>query len=45
MDPHGLISLNAWPTGSSAVRRCGFIGGGVALLEEVCHCGDGALRS
>ena len=24
--------------------RCGLIRGSVALLEEVCHCGDGALR-
>jgi hypothetical protein len=21
--------------------RCGFVGVGVALLEEVCHCGGG----
>jgi hypothetical protein len=26
-------------TGSGAIRRCGFIGVGVALLKEVCHCG------
>ena len=25
--------------GSGAIRRCGFIGVGVALLEEVCQCG------
>ena len=30
--------------GSGAIRRYGFIGGGVALLEEACHCGGGALR-
>jgi hypothetical protein len=23
--------------GSGTVRRCGFVGVGVALLEEVCH--------
>jgi hypothetical protein len=27
--------------GSSPVRRCGFVGVGVALLEEVCRCGGG----
>jgi hypothetical protein len=26
----------AWP-----IRRCGFVGVGVALLEEVHHCGSG----
>ena len=26
-------------TGSGAIRRCGFVGVGMALLEEVCHCG------
>jgi hypothetical protein len=30
-----------WPRGSGTIRRCGLIGGGVALLEEVCHCGGG----
>ena len=29
--PHNL-------TGSGTIRRCGFVGVGVAL-EEVCHCG------
>ena len=28
-------------TGSGTIRRCGFVGVGVALLEEVCHCGGG----
>ena len=28
-------------TGSSTVRRRGFAGVGVDLLEEVCHCGVG----
>jgi hypothetical protein len=23
---------------SSTIRRCGLVGVGVALLEEVCHC-------
>ena len=32
--PYNLI-------GSGAIRRCGFVGVGVALLEEVCHCGAG----
>ena len=30
---------------SGTVRRCGLIGVGVAMLEEVCHCGGWALRS
>ena len=30
--PHDLI-------GSSTIRRGGFVGLGIALLEEVCHCG------
>ena len=25
--------------GSGTIRKCGLIEGGVALLEEVCHCG------
>ena len=31
---HGLL-------GNGTVRRCGLIGVGVALLEELCHCGHG----
>lgn len=27
--------------GSSTIRRCGFFGVGVTLLEEVCHYGGG----
>jgi hypothetical protein len=27
--------------GSGTIRKCGLIEGGVALLEEVCHCGVG----
>jgi len=26
------------PTGNGTIRRCGLVGVGVALLEEVCHC-------
>lgn len=26
---------------SGTIKRCGLIGGGVALLEEVYHCVDG----
>ena len=29
------------PIGSDTIRRCGFVGIGVALLEEVCHCEGG----
>jgi hypothetical protein len=25
----------------SGTNRCGLVGVGVALLEEVCHCGGG----
>ena len=32
--PHQLI-------GSGTIRRWGFAGVGVALLEEECHCGGG----
>ena len=27
--------------GSGTIRRCGFVGVGMALLEEVRHCGCG----
>jgi hypothetical protein len=27
--------------GSGTTRRCGLIGAGVTLLEEVCYCGGG----
>jgi hypothetical protein len=36
---HRLMCVNAWPMGSGTIRRCGFVGVCVALLEEVCHCG------
>jgi hypothetical protein len=39
--PHRLMCLNAWPIENGTIRRCGLFGVGVALLEEVCHCGDG----
>ena len=32
------------PTGSGTIRGCGLIEGGVALLEEVCHCAGRTLR-
>jgi hypothetical protein len=33
--------LNMLFQGSSAIRRCGFVGVDLALLEEVCHCAGG----
>jgi hypothetical protein len=33
-DLHRLMCLNAWPMGSGTIRRCGLIGGGVALLAK-----------
>ena len=32
--PHKLI-------GSGVIRRYSLVGVGVALLQEVCHCGNG----
>jgi hypothetical protein len=32
--------LNIVP-GSGTIRRCSFVGVGVAFLEEVCHCENG----
>ena len=32
--------LNMLGPGSGTVRRCGLVGVDVALLEEVCHCGN-----
>jgi hypothetical protein len=37
------MGLNACPIGSGTIRRYGLVEVGVALLEEVCHCG-GRLR-
>ena len=39
--PYKLIDLNAWSPGSGTIRRCDFVGVGLALVEEVCHCGVG----
>jgi hypothetical protein len=33
-----VVVWYACPMGSGTIRRCGFVGIGVALLEEVCHC-------
>jgi hypothetical protein len=38
------MCLNAWPIEDDTVRRCGLIGIGVALLEEVCPCGLRGFR-
>lgn len=37
----GCGGLNAWPMGSGTTMGCGLVEGGVALMEEVCHCGEG----
>jgi hypothetical protein len=39
--PHRFMCLNVWLLGSGTIRRCGLVGVGVALLEEVCHCRGG----
>ena len=36
--PHSCMYLNAWPTESGTIRRCGLVGIGVTLLKEVCYC-------
>ena len=41
---HRFMCLNAWPIEDDTVRRCGLIGIGVALLEEVCPCGLRGFR-
>ena len=33
--------LNMLGPGSDTIRKCGLVGVGVALLEEVCHCQGG----
>jgi hypothetical protein len=33
--------LNMLGPGSGNISRCGLVGVGVALLEEMCHCGGG----
>jgi hypothetical protein len=35
------VGLTMLGLGTGTVRRCGFVGVGVALLGEVCHCGGG----
>ena len=37
----GCGGLNMLNIGSTTIRRCGLVRIGVALLEEVCHCGVG----
>jgi hypothetical protein len=32
-----MAYLSVYPIGSVTIRRCGLVGVGVALLEEVCH--------
>jgi hypothetical protein len=36
-----IFGLNMLCPGSSTIRRNSLVGIGVALLEEVCHCGGG----
>ena len=31
----------AWPMRGGTIRRCGLVGVGMALLEEIGHCGGG----
>jgi hypothetical protein len=33
--------LNMLGPGGDTIRRCGIVRVGMALLEEVCHCGGG----
>jgi hypothetical protein len=35
------VSFNMHDPGSDAIRMCALTGVGVALLEEVVHCGSG----
>ena len=41
--PQRLLCLNAWPIGSDTVSQYKLVVVGVALLEEVCHCGGRGL--
>ena len=41
LDRCGGLKENDPPKGSGTIRRCGFVGVGEALLEEVCHYGSG----
>ena len=42
MAPKGSC-VSGWPIGSGTIRRCGLVGVGVSLLEEVYHC-EGRLE-
>lgn len=33
------MCLNVWPIENDIVKKCGLVRVGVALLEEVSHCG------
>ena len=33
--------LNTLAPGRGTIGRCGLVGVGVALLEDMCHCGHG----
>lgn len=35
--PYRVMSLNVWGTGRDTVSKCGLVGVGVALLEEMCY--------
>ena len=35
------MHVNACTICSGTIKRCGLVGVGVALLEEVCHCEGG----
>ena len=37
-----VVSKKVASKGNGAIKRCGFVGVGVALLEEVCHCEGGS---
>ena len=37
----GWGALNILDPGNGTIRRCALVRVGVALLEEVCHCGGG----
>jgi hypothetical protein len=39
--PYSLICLYTWSIRTGTVGRCGLVGVGMVLLEEVCHYGGG----
>jgi hypothetical protein len=41
MVPPRLMYLNAWPIGSSTIRRCGLVGVGIAFVGESVSLGEG----